>query len=450
MIEDTPSTAARRPVTDPLDEGARELVITEDEFLEHLREPVAEFYGHGFGSLPADPARWPRRLLSLLAEKAHEFESFLDDFDARNNRRFSLLVELVASLRGFAAIAQVLHHVRIRFPKYQVRLEVGAMERFHRTLRESADFVHQVLGRLLTELEEQLVGLGVPRPETTEPSGANGQGNVRRHLPHDIDAEEEVSHEAMTATVLAGFLGVADSLRRLETALPADGSPLEKFVAERYDETKARAFESMIHNVQSAYDTHIKFTVLESRHPDLRVFRGHVSLALHMLEIATLLVHFYERHENNIQHHRAKSRIAELVPREQVLAHAIDFGLRSALTSVVAARPVAESLLPYFVQQDEIELHLPEAGMLHARPLSLIVSIVRHHGTSVDLVIGESSTVANSIMGLILFVGQNAEARTIKFRGDRRPLEDLKLLFDYGLGEKGMDVLPEQLSYLRS
>ena len=87
--------------------------------------------------------------------------------------------------------------------------------------------------------------------------------------------------------------------------------------------------------------------------------------------------------------------------------------------------------------------------MLHARPLSLIVSIVRHHGTAVDLVIDGESSVANSIMGLILFVGRHTGAQEVRFRGDRRPLEDLRLLFEHGLGENGMDHFPEQLWYLR-
>ena len=105
--------------------------------------------------------------------------------------------------------------------------------------------------------------------------------------------------------------------------------------------------------------------------------------------------------------------------------------------------------MPLLVKQQVLELEIPHDGMLHARPLSLIVKIVRRHGTAVEMVIDDDSAVASSIMELILFIGRRPDARKVSFRGDQRPLEDLRILFEAGLGENGLEKLPESLAYLR-
>ena len=50
----------------------------------------------------------------------------------------------------------------------------------------------------------------------------------------------------------------------------------------------------------------------------------------------------------------------------------------------------------------------------------------------------------------MIAVGSHAEARRFVFRGDVNPLRDLRTLFDAGLGERGVDTLPESLAYLRT
>ncbi len=47
-------------------------------------------------------------------------------------------------------------------------------------------------------------------------------------------------------------------------------------------------------------------------------------------------------------------------------------------------------------------------------------------------------------------VGHDARPTRNTFRGDSRPLEDLRLLFANDLGEQGLASFPEQLSYLRN
>jgi hypothetical protein len=49
---------------------------------------------------------------------------------------------------------------------------------------------------------------------------------------------------------------------------------------------------------------------------------------------------------------------------------------------------------------------------------------------------------------VLICAGSNPEARTCRFRGDARPLRDLRRLFEARLGEEGLDALPAELGYL--
>lgn len=433
---------------EPREDGSRDLVITEALFLPVLDAPLRDFCEH-VSLRQAEPSRWSKRFCSLLTEKAHELETLLDDHGARNNRRFSFLVELVACIRGFGAMAHTLHHIRIRFPKYQVRFSVEETESFQKELGEATAFVAGALRRLLRGLADELDGLGIDLHVRTLPRPVPEE-QVRQHLPHDV-GEEFDSDEGRVAAILTRYLSVADQAQRVMEVHPkGDARQLVKFVDQHYDETKARIFEGRVHNLQSAYDTHIKSTTVESENRSLRELRGHISLALHLLEVGTLLVHFFERHEKDIQHRPTSQKISSIVNREKVLRHAVLFCLVRASDLLLRARPVVVEYLPRLLEQSEIELEIPAGGMLHARPLSLIVSIVQHYGTTVEMILDQERAPANSIMGLIMAAGRHPDVRVVRFAGDRRPLEDLRRLFEAGLGEKGMDSLPDELDYLRA
>ena len=45
-------------------------------------------------------SRVPKRLVSVIEDQTHEVETFLDDYDARANRKFATLTELIACARG--------------------------------------------------------------------------------------------------------------------------------------------------------------------------------------------------------------------------------------------------------------------------------------------------------------------------------------------------------------
>ena len=92
---------------------------------------------------------------------------------------------------------------------------------------------------------------------------------------------------------------------------------------------------------------------------------------------------------------------------------------------------------------------MPDELTLHARPVARIVKSVDHHGTPVSCEVEGAECSAGSILEMMITVGSHAEARRYVFSGDERPLSDIQRLFEAGLGENGLEALPEELDYLR-
>ena len=167
-----------------------------------------------------------------------------------------------------------------------------------------------------------------------------------------------------------------------------------------------------------------------------------------MLEMATELVHFYERHENDIRHEAAREAIAAVVPKGDILNIAINSYLHYSYVFVEQASELAAKVLTTFVSQQAVALELPEGVVLHARPLALIVQIARHHGSPIEVTMDGESCSASSLMSLIMLAGSHPDCRVLHAKGDTAALGDLECLFASGLGEGGK--LPPELGYLSS
>jgi hypothetical protein len=354
-------------------------------------------------------------------------------------------------------VAHVLNHLDVRFSAYDVRFaaaddaHLDGLDAFRADLTRAIRFANESIVKLLLALREEAIGFGIPVPELTPLGGHVPEERGRERLPHDVDQEAVDGEGGAVAVILNGFLQLWEKVRRLGEALPrTDGKNCVDFVRSHFPETQARNFQSAVHNLQSSYDTFVKPTRAHEEVDGLKRLRGHVSLALHLFEVGNHLIHFYERHESDETRGSTKARIAAIVPPDAVLEQAVLFATRHAVGVLASAQQLVQKLLPQFVQQRTLDVAVPDGGILHARPLSLVVGIVRKHGKPVEILIDGDAASASSLMGLILFIGRHPDVRKVSFRGDRAPLDDLKLLFENGLGENGLEKLPPALAYLRT
>jgi phosphotransferase system HPr (HPr) family protein len=424
-----------------------EEVIGEERFGPLLGEKAKTFFRLANYLRHVANGSWSKKVYGQISTDADDLESFLDDFGARNNRAYSTFAELIASVRNFGRVGHGLSHVLSRIPLYALSPENA--ESLSVQCRATLAFCDQAIRRLLDELcaEAARLGISIPSDRVQEENLRDRQ--LRRLLPHNADEADVQEEERRVAEVTSRVIEAVEVFERVGIRRIDDFDGLRRFVEAQCDEEKARKYESIVHSLQSKYDTFVKNTGTEARFPALPSLRGEISVALHLLEIVTDLVHFYERHENDIRNDLTRDLIARIVDKRRVLDCAVNFGLNTAAGFLLRARDRARELLPHFLRIREVRLCLPEGVRLHARPAALIVAVVNHYGTPVTMEIAGRTANARSIMQVMMLAGSAAGTETISFRGDERPLEDLKLLFDHRLGESGRHTLPAELGYLQ-
>ena len=426
-------------------------VVSERDFVA-LLTPACQALHRLAGELSQGGGRpWSKRQIFLLYTEADELESFLDDYGARTNQTYAAMTELVASIRGFAQAGLSLEHLVRRIEGYGVLGRLGdeesAMARAD--LQEARAFAHSTLVAFLGAAEQEALRLGVALPRAELTANPIALEPVHIRLPQDLGQEVLEDEEQRIAEVSSKYLQACAMLEEAGLTRVEDPAARARLLQKRCSEEHARVYEATVHNLQSAYDTYIKNTVLETEDGRLPLLRGHASAALHCLEAVTQLTHFVERHESDVRDVAARELLARLVPREEVHRVILNLLLYWCDRFMQEGRGLAEDLLPSYTNLQALVVEVEEGLVVHARPASLIVSIVNYHGTPVELELGGETCNAASILEMMVLIGSFPETRKFTFRGDENPLRDIGRLFESGLGERGTESLPEDLDYLR-
>jgi phosphotransferase system HPr-like phosphotransfer protein len=425
---------------------SRDVVIREDEVRGLLPVAAAEFGGQVAAAVADASLLDNSAFVASLGRLAHALETWLDDFGARQNRTFVTFGELVACVRGLAAVRQTNLHLVRRLGHYHTLVDSRPLVA---DLQRAGDLLVRALHRLLGALQREAARHGLPWQAADALDGEDERLTQRRQLPRNLDEEETVDERQHIAEIGTRFLQVLQTSRSLDLGFSRPLEALPDLVRGKATEERCRWYESTVHSIQSMYDTYVLHTSVERDHPWLQSLRGHASVALHLLEMATALVHFYERHENDIRHEPARQAISAVVPKDHVLDLAVNVCLRHAYLYVEAASATAHQILRTFVRQASTSLAMPAGITLHARPLALIVQVARHYGTPLEISFDGEVCPASSLMALILVGGRHPRPKEIRVTGDARALRDLELLFQSGLGEGGR-ALPADLDYLRT
>ncbi len=437
-------------VKDAIFTGSREQVIPEEVFLPILEEGAAGLLSLRGKIELGGEREWSRLLISRMLKEVHTVRSILVDFGAQENRSYSYLAELVAGIRCFGTVIYVLKHLRARFFRSPLHDTLSWQEEFEKDLTKTVTCCADTLRGLFTELlaECELLGIELPKVLPDEREDEEGDTSVRQHLPHNLDEEEMHGEMDKVAQVATDFLRVADLYQTLDTGRLATYPALREFVLGRLDEEQSRTFESQVHTIQSKYDTYVQYTLSETQDSDLRRLRSVISLSLHLFEVTTHLVHFYERHENDIRSETTKERIARVVDKFAVLDRAVNHAFRTAGRFLEEGQSICLRLVPRYTSVRELLFAIPADVRLHIRPAALIASIVNHHGTPVTMKMGAGECDAGSVTDVIFLAGSNYDSLEVTFRGDERPLYDIQVLFEVGLYDENHSAVKARLPYL--
>lgn len=432
-------------------EASIDEVVSEATFREPLERHGEMFFRLGNTLLGRDASDWTKRQFFQLFSEADVLECYLDDHGARHNRTYHVFRELVASVRSFALAGFALGHMLGRIDSYGTNLDLYPTEQadFRQTMGEASTTLRRSLRTLLVGCRDEAGRLGLALPDALFPESGYGPEGTRRKLPRNLGEQVIEEEQQKIAEVVSRFLHVCTMFEDIRVRRIPERDERERFFRKSCSEEQARVYEATVHNLQSAYDTYVKGTAIELQDSRLPRLRGHISAAFHLLEAVTFLVHFVERHEADLRGDEAGRVIGALVRREEVRDLTLNGLLFWAWRFLDLGRPLAEECLPLYTNLQELEVLLSDDTVLHARPVSLIVHIVNRYGTPVELEMGGKTCNAGSIIELMIAVGSHPDTRRLTFRGDENPLRDIGLLFQARLGEDGLELLPDELSYLR-
>lgn len=429
-----------------------EKLILERQFIGPLQAHAEVFFRLSNSLLTPGLDSWNKKHFFQLVSEADALESFLDDYGARYNRTYAFLTELVASLRWFAHAGYSIAHMVTRLESYGAP-SWGTNEDWdeaNTALQHGLAYLRDNAVRLIQAVRAEAQQLSIEITPESFPESNFMPVVARRRLPRSVGQAELQNEEQKIGEVVTKYLRACELLGDLRVRRIHDAKERHAFFSRHCTEAQSRTYEATVHNLQSTYDTHIQNTVLEARDERLAKLRGRASASLHLLQALTHLAHFIERHETDIRSEEAKRKISELVERSEVEGVALNVFLYWAERFMQSGVSLAEALLPEYTKLVEIEFELPDHLALHARPAALIVGIVNHHSTPVEMEVGGKRCSAGSILELLVAVGSMPHQKRFVFRGDERPVRDIARLFAADLGENGLDLLPAELAYLRS
>ncbi len=517
-----------------------ERLLPEDSLRAVVRGCTGELLGHAATVCRSDSgsACLTRPLLHRMLGAASELEEILDVYGAGRNRRWYPLRRLTATVKLFSGVGYQLQHILLFLPAYRL---LPVERDFPEATSGALDVICGILRRSLRSLIATADALGLALREEDAPGGAYVETIVRGHLPADRSSQKAASPEETVARVATAFLNLAEDGKFIHVTQQDKPDHYAEWIPEPISEARLRDLEQRFHNLQSLYDTHISDTNVESVDADLPVLRGHVSVIYHLLQTATSLAHYCERHilsfapRPQAAGDSAAGAAAEgpILDPAEVLGVLMSYSLAFASRFMLATRGLCHEMLRRYAIAGHVTVPVPRYRGFHVRPSTLVARIVAHYGSDVSMTLEKETYNAGFTLDLfranekITAVKRRLLARevygcrpgggpgwdpeaevrevahelfmrnkivlyernlvldgltpredetpadfvtralthllaigkidmemdvTVTFQGDRRVLEDIKLLADNGYGEDDFGnnlPLPEKLAYLR-
>ncbi len=121
---------------------------------------------------------------------------------------------------------------------------------------------------------------------------------------------------------------------------------------------------------------------------------------------------------------------------------------------LTAGQELAREILNENIERSSIKVGVPQKLGFHARPSLLVAKIIQHYGGQVEMCVGSKRFDAGSVLDIQWAGGmiQKERIKTVKFEGDTRSLNDIKILAGVNYGEDTMGKgvpLPKELNYLK-
>ena len=427
-------------------------IISEEEFLPIMQNSCEQFLNIYF--LFKDRLHQnrdiSRKFYSNLVQEAEHLESFMDEYGARENKKWTFFVECLASVRNLSIAAFFTRHIIDRYPYYNLKESLEVKTKFDADASNLLNFLNESILNLLQEIYSVgiLNGLNILYTSYEETEFLDIE--VNKKLPCNVTEDEVVNEEDRIVEVCEKIKHVSKLMNDVKIINIQDPKSLKLAVLQKFNEKQARMFKNLVHNIQSDFDTYIKNTKLEHEYSQLKIMRGYISMPLHLLEISLWLSHFYERHEDEIRHGENKKRISLMVNKEILLDKIVNFGFVYSHFFINQGKIIAEEIIGKFLKIKRVKVPIPKPLGFHARPSTYVSMIARHYvDKELHMIIDEEKFNTKSVMSLLQAGGIIADKgyQDVFFEGDPVIIEDIKLLAKSNYCEDC--EIPSRLSYLR-
>lgn len=358
-------------------------VIGDEQFGELVRarsRPLLELASR-LRALPAGESSPTRPLIGRLLLESGQMEALLDEYGARQNRHWSGFRALVAALRNFAQVGQTLAHLQTRLPAYRL---MPIDRDFQAATGERLRIIGRVVSELAARLLDETQRLGIPSPGVVPVFDDFSERLPPGRLLRNRD-DRVVGDAAGTVTQLATeFLNLAAESDLLSASARISPAEYAACFPDPVSEERLRQLSFRFHNLQSLYDTHLSGTSIETSDADLPILRGHASVIFHLLEIATDLAHYHERHVrprtgDDLQHGRP------VVDGETTMATLFAYALAFASDFLSGGQRFCQGILRRYAECASLEVPVPAYRGFHVRPSNLVARIVAHYGGEVRM-----------------------------------------------------------------
>ena len=322
-----------------------------------------------------------RPFLGELLSQSTQVEELLDAYGARTNCRWCSFRLLTAAIKLFSDLGYELLHIQHVLPAYQLLPIEGD---FVRATEDALLFTGNVLLRAARQMLTRVGQLSLPVPSENMEDRPYAEHLPPGLLPHECGTRrtETVSE---TVTLLAtAFLNLAAESTDVCSASKAKPEEYAAYASDQVSEDKLRSLEFRFHNLQSLYDTYVSGTEVEKLDADLSVLRGHITVVFHLLETATLLSHYYERHVNK-QPCSSAGWQEPVVSAEALLGILMNYSIVHINLYIRSAERLCRDMLKRYVEVGEIEVPAPRYRGFHVRPCTLIAKLVLHYGSDVQM-----------------------------------------------------------------
>lgn len=333
-----------------------------------------------------------RPLVAELLSQALQIEEFLDAYGARNNRQWSRFRSLTATLKLFADVAYQLLHIQHSLPSYRLP---PTKRDFALATAQSLEFTHGIL----TKASHRLI-VQATRLKLTVSASEPGEDEYLEplppgRLPRDR-AIRKVSSAAETVIYLAtAYLNLASESELLHIVDWVKPIHYSRCFPDPISEDNLRYLQFRFHNLQALYDTHVSETELESLDTDLPILRGHISIVFHLLDVATQLVHYYERHLN-AKTGDSSLRRQPVISTPALLGLLMNYAMAHAGHYLREGRGLCQAMLRRYAEVGKIEAPVPSYRGFHVRPATLIAKIAQHYGSHITMELDGQRYDANS------------------------------------------------------